>query len=163
MSLDTFVAGRYSGTYNAVDTGVTEEGYEIEQDSKAELIENTDAYGDAIVDWIYRGGNCRLSFLSDTYKAGAITPFWPWTATLGQGWSAAAPIGRLASAVAQAMVLTAIAGTPAAAAPASVTATLSLLAPNSPAKLLYHSRLRKVQINLQVLPNNSSGTYSWFV
>lgn len=162
MSLDTFVAGRYSNTYNSVDTGITDDnGYVIQQDSAAQLINATDAYGDTVIDWVYRGGNCFLQFTSDAYKAGSITPFWPWGA-LGTLLTAAAPIGRLASAVASADVLTAIANTPASAAPASVTATLAILAPNSPANLMYNSKLRTVPVRLQILPSNSSGTFTWF-
>src|SRR6266852_668710 len=106
MALDTFVAGRYSSTYNAVDVGITQDGYELQQDSKAEPINATDAYAESMIDFVYRGGDVFLQFESKAYKAGSITPFWPWGALGVMG-----VIARLASAVAASMVLTATAGT----------------------------------------------------
>lgn len=161
MSLETLVAGRYGGTYNSVDVGITEDGYRIQQDSSAFPVNNTDAYGDSMIDFIYRGGNAFMIYNSIAYKAGAITPFWPW-GTLGVMFTSAAPLGRLASAVAAAMVITAVANTPAAAAPASVTAPLAILAPNSNLELLYTSKLRTVPTRLQLLPSLNTGTASWF-
>lgn len=161
MALDTFIAGRYTGTYNAVDVGITDQGYELEQGSTMEAIEESDAFGNSLIDGIYRGGNVFLQFLGKAYKAGAITPFWPWGA-IGVMATAAAPISRLASDVAKAMVLTATANTPAAAAPATLTGSLSILAPNSPAKLLFNSKLRQVPIRLQFLPSENAGTVRWF-
>jgi hypothetical protein len=155
------VAGRYTSTYSAVDTGIAEEGYNLEQGSKAEMIAQSDAYGESAIDAIYRGGDVFVDFLGLGYKAGAITPFWPWGA-LGVMLTAAAPLGRLASAVASAHVLTAVANTPAAAAPASLTGTLAILAPNTSARLLYNSKLRKVPIRLQYFPYDSAGTVKWF-
>lgn len=158
MALDTFVAGRYSNTYNAVDTGITERGYELQQESNAQEITPSDAYGDSVIDSVYRGGNVFLQFEGKAYKAGAITPFWPWGALGVTG-----VIGRLASAVASANVLTATAGTPAAAAPATLTATLALLAANNPARLLFSSELRTVPIRLRVYPVDSGGgVIKWF-
>lgn len=162
MSLETLVAGRYSNTYNAVDTGISEGGYELQQESNAEVINQTDAYARSIIDLVYQGGQVYLGYTSKAYKAGSITPFWPWGA-LGVMLTTAAPIGRLASNVAAASVLTATAGTPAAAAPATLTATLSILAPNYPARLLYSSVVRNVPIRLLCLPFDAGGgTIKWF-
>ena len=158
MALDTFVAGRYSTTYNSVDVGITEEGYELQQDAKAQQIVPSDAYGDSIIDLVYRGGDVYLQFEGKAYKAGAITPFWPWGALGVMGI-----IGRLASAVALSTVMTATTGTPAAAAPATWTGLLSILAPNNPARLLYNSKLRTVPIRLLILPGDSGGgVIKWF-
>ncbi len=159
MALDTFIAGRYAGTYNAVDVGITEQGYEIQQEAKAQAIEESDAYGQSIIDLVYRGGNVFLQFESKAYKAGSLTPFWPWGSLGVMG-----VIGRLASNVAAAMLLTATAGTPAAAAPATLTGTSSILAPNNPARLLFNSVLRTVPVRLLVLPYDSGGgVIKWFV
>lgn len=157
MALGTLICGRYSGTFNSVDTGITQNGYELTQDSKAEEVTPTDAYGDSIIDLCYRGGNVYIQFEGKEYKAGAITPFWPW-GTLGL----MGIIGRLASDVAAAMVLTSTAGTPAASAPATITASKSILAPNNSSRLLYDSKVRNVPIRLLVLPFSNSGTITWF-
>ena len=141
-----------------MDVGITEQGYELQQDSKSEDISESDAYGASLIDWIYRGGNVSLQFESLAYKAGSRTPFWPWNATLGR----MGVIARLASDVALAMVLTATAATPAAATPATLTASKAILAPNNPARLLFHSKLRKVPVRLACFPSDSGGNIIWF-
>jgi hypothetical protein len=90
-----------------------------------------------------------------------LAAFWPW-GSLGVIFTAAAPIARLASAVAAAMVLTSTANTPAAASPASLTGSLSILAPNYPGSLLFDSRLREVPVRLALLPSVNSGTGTHF-
>lgn len=162
MALGTFVAGRYSATYSGADVGVTKDpGYELQQTSKVELIDDTDAWAKSIIDWVYQGGDVFLQFTSREYKAGSIAAFWPY-GSMGVMSTAAAPIGRLASAIAGNIVLTATANTPAAAAPASLTGSLVLLAPNFDARLLYYPKLREVPIRLSLLPSLSSGTTTWF-
>src|SRR5438876_1049383 len=132
MALETIAAGRYAGTYNAVDVGITEQGYELQQQCKGEMIAETDAYGESAIDFVYRGGDVFMMWASKAYKAGSITPFWPWGTALGL----MGIIGRLASDVAAATVLTAASGTPAATTgPATLTGTKSILAPNNPASL----------------------------
>lgn len=155
------VAGAYTGTYNAVAVGFTQKGFELSQSFKTELIDETDLYGQTVIDAVYRGGEAFLQFESRTYKAGATAPFAPWGA-LGVISTTAAPIGRLATDVAQATVLTAVANTPAAAAPASLTAPKALLAENFDGKLLFDSRLRNVPVRLRLYPSLNTGTLSWF-
>ena len=161
MALDTLVAGAYTGTYNSTGVGVTQKGFELSQTFKTELIDETDQWGLTTIDAVYRGGDAFLQFESRAYKAGSTAPFAPWGA-LGVISTTAAPIGRLASAVAAATVLTAVANTPAAAAPASLTASLSLLAENFDGKLLFDSRLRNVPVRLRLYPGLNAGTLSWF-
>lgn len=160
MPLDTFIAGRYSKTYNAVDVGITDDGIRLSVESKLEMIASSDAYGDSAIDGVYRGGDVFLTYTSKAYKAGSITPFWPWAA-LGQMSTAAAPIGRLATDVAKVSVLTATANTPAATSPATLTADKTILAMGG-AELLYHSKLRQVPIRLQCYPYLSSSNVVWF-
>ena len=163
MALDTFVAGRYAGAYNAVDVGITEGGFEVSLGSKAEMVNQTDAFGESLIDGIFRGGECEMQFQAVAYKAGSISPFWPWGGGLGSMATPGAPIAQLFSNVAQAMVLSSTANTPAATSPASLTASKSILAPNNPAKLLFNSTLRKVPVRLAVLPvSDGTGGFRWF-
>lgn len=83
-----------------------------------------------------------------TYKAGTISAAWPFGAA-GSGGTC----GRLLSGIAQATVLTAAGGTTAS---GSVTAALSILAPGFDIDLLYHSKVRKVPIDLEILFSGSS-------
>ncbi len=162
MPLETLVAGRYSSTFSSVDTGITQNGYEIQQDTAAELVNQTDAFGDSIIDFVWRGGSVYVMYESKAFKAGSVAAFYPW-GTLGVMATAAAPIGRLASNVAAALVLTSTANTPAAAAPATATFSLSILAPNSNLRLLFTSKVRNVPTRLLVLPADAgAGTFRWF-
>ena len=163
MALGTFIAGRYTATYNAVGTGLTDAGYEVEQTAKAEMIDKSDGYGDTLLDWIYRGGESTIQFSSKEYMAGSLAAFWPWGGgASGTLITSSVPIATLASTVAKPIVLTSTTGTPAATAPASLTAPLALLAPNYAAKLLFDSRLRVVPIRLQLLPSTTTGVTTWF-
>jgi hypothetical protein len=153
MALDTFISGRYAHTYNSVDTGITDDdGYALEQQTVEELIDDSDAYGGTIIDWIWRGRNVTLEYTGKAYKAGSIVPYTIVSSALGILTNAANPIGRLASNLAVASVLTAVANTPAEASPASLTASKALLAPGYPVKLLFTTKLRKVPVKLQLLP-----------
>ena len=162
MPLGEFVAGRYSATYDSANVGVTKDpGYELQQGSKAEMIDDTDAWAKSLIDWVYQGGDVNLQFTSREYLSGALTAFWPY-GSLGVMATTAAPIGRLASDLAKAMVLTAAANTPAAAKPATLTGSLALLAPNFDARLLFYPKLREVPVRLALLPSVSTGTARWF-
>jgi hypothetical protein len=174
VALDTFIAGRYSGTYAAVDVGITREGYEITLDTEIEEIGETDAWGQSVIDGIWRGGNCFLQFVSTAYKAGSLAAFWPYGGSIAAAGvlgilvddSIAAPnklpIGQLASNIAKAFVLTAAAGTPAATTPATLTANLALLARNFSGRLLYNSKLRDVPIRLRLFPYTVTNVTKFF-
>lgn len=160
-SLGTWIDGRYAGTYNAVDVGITENGYDLIMALREEVIEESDVYGGSLLDYIYRGGNCQLRADCKEYKAGSTGPMWPW-GTLGQMRTPSLPIGRLASATGAAFVLTATANTPAAAAPATLTITIAILAPGQQSTLLFHSKLRRVPLFFQAIPQDTAGTTTWF-
>lgn len=152
MALDTLIAGAYVGTWNAVAMGITRQGYELSAQTKAEMIDETDVYGGTTIDWVWRGLDVFMQATYRAYKAGPVSAFWPYHGTLGVMGDSAAPIGRLASDIAKALVLTATPATPAAASPATLTGAKSLLAPNFDARLLFDSRLREVPVRLQLLP-----------
>lgn len=162
MALGTFIAGRMSAVYNAVDVGITRQGHEIEIQLKAELIDETDLYGLSVIDAILRGGDAFYNAVFREYKAGSISCLTtPFTGTLGVLTSAAAPLGTLASDKALALVLTATTGTPAAAAPATLTASKALLAENYPVKIISDSRLKELPIRMRLFPYVSTNTI-WF-
>jgi len=161
-NLGTYIDGAYAGTYNAVGIGPTENGWRLRKSVSGQAIDESDQYGNTLIDFFYRGGSCRISCDAQEYKAGTIAPFWPW-GSLGQVITSAVPIGMRASDVAKALVLTSTAGTPAAAAPATLTATYSVMAMGQDVELFFHSRLRTVPIILQLLPYTSSGSTVWFI
>lgn len=163
MALGTFIAGRYSATKNSVDQGISRNGYTVSWNAGPELVDESDAYGMSVIDMVYRGGNMFVDYMAKEYKAGPIAACWPWAAR-GVLSDTATPVGRLASALADAFVLTAVANTPAAATPATHTATLSILAPNFDVKTLFDSKLRELPLRLQYLPVVIGGAkVGWFV
>ncbi len=83
------------------------------------------------------------------YNAAAVaTLMWP----LGAIWNMGV-IGILDSGKWQSLILTAVAGTPAAATPATLTMARSILKENFPVKLLFAPKLRTVPIRMRVYPN----------
>lgn len=176
VALDTFVAGRYSGTYNAVDVGITRDGYELTLDTEFEDIGETDAWGMSVIDGIWRGGNCFLQFTSVAYKPGSLSAFWPYGTGLGGVGAlgilydstqvAKLPIAALASAIALPFILTSTPGTPAAtgAGPAAstLTATTALLAKNNNGKLAFNSKLRDVPVRLRCYPFTTANITKFF-
>ena len=151
ITFGPIIAGPYTGTYNSQAVGFTIEGFRWGQEMLAEMIDKTDLFAKTIIDSIYQGMNARISYKSRVYDANNVAPISPWGA-LGVVYTAAAPIARSARAVAKAFVLTAVAATPAAAAPASLTANLSLLANGTNTELLFDSSAREIPVSLQLYP-----------
>jgi hypothetical protein len=149
-ALGTFVAGRYTTTFNATDVGITEEGYKLRHELKEIPINKTDAYGDMLIDSIFRGIDWTLTWLGIEYKAGSTAPQFGWAAIGVVG-----VIGRLGTSIVQTVVMTATTGTPAAAAPATLTATAAKVSPKNNFELTFTSDLRKVPIMLDLLAYDS--------
>mgnify|MGYP000988842600 CR=1 FL=1 len=160
MALAGFISGPYSSTYNSVATGPTKDGYRITHQMGNQAIDQSDTYGDSLLDFVTRGGSVRITYTCLAY-AGGISPIYPFASSLWTLSAAATPIGRLASDIAQSLVLTSTASTPAAATPASLTATKAIVPPNFSVDLLYDSRLREVPVQLVFLPVASGGTVTW--
>ena len=154
----TFVAGPYTSTLAASALGITENGFELTHRDEADIIRG-DNLGQTDQDWVYRGGQTLLNTVLQEYDAaGALAAFWPYHATFGRHGQA----GVLGSSVAAALVLTAVAGTTASAAPATLTITLAALDPGFDWRMLFAARLRNVPLRMKALPNNNAGVITWF-
>lgn len=170
MAIAQVIAGAYTSTYGAVGMGYTRDGFQLFIDSHGEMVNETDLWGDSVLDIVHRGSSCRIVTeckVQNTGGIGNILAFYPWGG-LGTISTTAAPIGRLGSNVASSLVLTVVANTPAAAAgtpggPTTLTASKAILAPNSNLSLLLTSKARNVPINLQCLPSETGGTTTYFV
>ena len=139
------------------DVGITETGYELVLVPKAEMISQSDAYGDSLIDMFIRGIDVSCIFDSLEYKgsAGSTGPLgsiWPYGNTFGSHGI----VGRLGSAISQAHVLTSTIGTPAASTPTSLTGARAILAPGFNVNLLFNSKLRKVPVRFDYLPSDVS-------
>jgi len=166
MALGTFIAGRYSATYDppgapaAADMGITEEGWEIQIAHSKELIQGTDAYGDMVIDGIWRGLNVHLQGNSIEWKAGILNALLPYQTYAPTGATFLGPgaIGRLDSDIAGTIILSSTTGTPAVATPASITATYAIIAENFDVRYLLNSKLRRSPGRWRLLPYSDAGT-----
>lgn len=160
MALGSFIAGRYSGTYDSSNLGLMQAGFEMQYDHKEQEINRSDAYGDTLIDTIARGGNWSIQYEAmEAWLTGLKRAVLPYMSNLGE----LGTIGTLGSAAAKALVLTATSGTPAAASPATLTATLCKLAPNSQTRVFQmDSMLRTVPVRMILLPADASGTIKHF-
>ena len=151
MAIATFVGGAYTGTLGGSALGLTEQGFTLIFVPKAERIEESDGYGLTLLDYFFRGVDVSTVFDGLEYKSGTITSAWPWGSLGTMG-----VIARLASSIAGSMVLTAVAGTPAASSPASLTASRTIIEPGHNVNILFNSKLRKVPIRFVNLPSDSA-------
>lgn len=147
-----FIAGGYTAVWNNLALGQAADGYRLQHQFFKRLISG-DSYADAPQDAVYRGGELAIAFRLIEFDAAAIqTLKWPYHATK---WTLGT-VGRtdVGSSLAKILVLTAVAGTPAASTPASITCALSILHENFPVEILYAPDLREIPIRLRVYPNS---------
>lgn len=147
----SFIAGRYTATLASNSLGQTAEGYRVSHQHFARLITG-DAFAKMTQDTILQGVDMFIDYTLIEYNAaGALSAFWPFKNTIYD----VGVIGRLGSAVGGTLILTAVANTPAAATPASLTLSTCILAEGFPVSILYGPDLREVPIKQRVLPNSS--------
>ena len=170
MALGTFIAGPYSSTYNyqaagAADLGITEKGYQVNVQHSAENVAPTDIYGDSVIDQVHRGANVTLEFTTIEWKASPLRALQPWSATVFAPTGATAllmgVVGGLGSAFDGILILTAVAGTTAATAPATMTATHAIIHEGFDVNWLMGPNLKKIPLKFRILPFLSS-TVRWF-
>jgi len=164
--ITTPVAGAYTGTYNAVALGImNDDGFVLSFQPKGQDINDTDQFAMTLIDGIYRGIDWRVRYRTKEWNAGMQGAF----QVFGAAGTNPAPalglgvIARLYSAIAKALVLTATTGTPAATSPATLTASLALLAPGVNVDWAFTSKVREVPIEHICLPQSLStggGTFT---
>lgn len=147
-----FIAGRYSATYNGSALGQTEDGIRLIHSVFKRLITG-DAGGQTPQNAVYQGMEAFVQYTLLEYNAaGAAAALWPY----GSGYlNASAMIGTLDSAHAKQLVLTAVAGTPAANTPATITLPNVILAEGFPVEILFAPDLRTVPIRQRIYPDSS--------
>ncbi len=163
-SLGTFISGPYTATYNGQNIGIVEAGFELELIIAAQEITG-DAYGDTIIDGVYRGGNMFVTFVGQEQLKGALLSAWPFSATAAASYALAdlavlGVIGKQFTEIGQNIVLTAIAGTTAATNPATLTA---MAFPSRESKrIAFKSGLRQFPCRMQLILQDYSGTKKFF-
>lgn len=159
---ETFIVGPYTATWAGTALGIFEgdAGLPVmEHQIMTEDIANTSAYGKALVDAVYLGNAINFQMVCLEYKAGTIAAAFPQNATKGR----LGTIGVLQYASqAGALVLTAVAGTPASATPATLTSSKTILAPGFSVRLSYGPTLRKVPLRFRAILYDLGGSVPGF-
>lgn len=150
------VSGPYTATWNAFSLGTqNDDGYVLKGTYQGQEVNASDAYGMTLVEAIWRGLNWRLAFRGLEFNRPGIlaslqafgstgAPSTTFTPTL-------ANIGDRYSKFAQALVLTAVLGSP----PTFVqtlTANNAIVAPQSNVEYLMTSKVREAPFEMVLLP-----------
>lgn len=157
-ALGTFVAGPYTLTMDAVAVGLLDPqgergAIQIRVQSFHQVIQGHE-YALTPIDAVYRGGDHRLSFIAEEQISGAMKAFWPFSATATATYAIAdmathGQVGRLGTTIGKNIVLTAVAGTTAAASPATLTA---LVYPTEETKeMVFDAVLRKFPCDFRMI------------
>jgi hypothetical protein len=161
VSLGTFVAGAYSGTYvppgdAAGDLGIQEKGYELSVTLAKQLITDTDDFAQIVADAIYQGAGLFLSCVSKEWKSSVLAAALPYG--LGAGL-----MGRLDTNAAGTIILASTAGTTAALAPAIVTAPYALIAEGWDVKWMHAPEHRKIPMRFRIYPHNDGDQITFII
>ncbi len=160
MSLGSFIAGRYSATFDSSSVGIASRGYDLDFMFKSEAVDETDLYGASTIDLVLRGADVHIATELIEWLSGSKAMLWSLGGgALGKIYSAAVPAGMFAYDLAKALVLTATTNTTAAASggPATLTASKTWPAQSFNPRVLFDSRLRRLPIRLLCIPYASGG------
>lgn len=148
MAIGEFAPGYYNMTYDGDDPGLVQGVRQLRRKYKAQII-SADLYGDTQLDGVYRGSDVFLRMIFKEWNATVRKILWPFDTDFGD---LGIP-GKLLTDFAKSMVLTALTGTPAATkGPATVTATLALLAPENDVEVIMGNEQRDVPVLIQCFP-----------
>lgn len=166
MGLGTFVPGVFAGTYNGTTLGLTtSEGWRLKWRDSVKKINDTNAYGDTLIDGIYRGKQgVQLLVTVKEWNSIVKAAIWPWSVPatpvfdgkLGQ-------IGQLMSDAAKAIVLTPEANSPAATVGSNTfTASKAILSPDNDIELLMGPDERDIPLLFDLLLYDDTGVKRFF-
>jgi hypothetical protein len=149
------IAGGYTVTWNSVALGI----FQGEQDvpsiirvPKSRPVNSTDRYGQSKIDSVHLGHDFMFEGVLMEYPKAL-----PLLQMIETVWGRLGTIGALKFSAAQPLVLTAIAGTTASTAPATVTASKAVWSDDHPTRLFYGPQLRVVPVRLDLLPYLAGG------
>ncbi len=144
------IAGHYSATLGGTSIGKTEDGFRLRVINHHEPV-HSDDFGDVPVDGIQRGVEYQLTLTSveyDLIQAAIIRQ----GNALGESNT---NVGKRLRDLAQQLVLTATAGTPAAGSIGTLTATKAIVV--SDLEVLLAAKLRKGPVTFHLFPDPATG------
>ena len=155
----SFISGAYTATLDAATVGQIQQGIRISHDITKQIIVGDNFGPGTAQDAVFQGQNVFVAYTLMEYNAAsARLAFWPY----GSAWlTQSTPVGAMdvASSLIKQLILTSTAGTPAAAAPTSI--TLARCALTGGSELNFEPALRVAPIRQQVYPT-ASGTTATF-
>jgi len=152
------ISGPFLGTWNALPLGTqNDDGFILSVQHQGQEINASDAYGQTLIEAIWRGMNWRLrlrgleanktgllALLQMFGQTGANTTLTPKLANIGDRWSN----------YCYTLLLTAILGNPPTM-PQTLTAVNAGLAPGQTTELMMTSKMREVPIEMILLPTST--------
>lgn len=150
------ISGAYSATLGGTSIGSTEEGFRLIGRQHWEPILSDD-FGEAPVDGVQRGVTYTIQFMAQEYSL-IKAAYARQLSALGESKT---HVGKLLSGLAQTLVMTAVAGTPAAGAGLIATLTATKAICVSDIELLLSSKLRKGPVTFHLFPDPEVSNKAW--
>jgi len=152
----SFLAGKYTVTYDGATVGQTRDGIRIEWFANKQLITG-DNEGLTPQDAVFQGYEVFIEFVCLEYNyVKTLLAAWPYSSTV---WALGnqGNVGRtdVGSSLAKVLILTNTPGTPAAGTPTTITCTYAVLAEGFPVQILMAPALREVPLRFRLYPNAS--------
>lgn len=168
MALGEFVAGAFSATFDppglpiATDLGITTDGWEIAATHAAQVINQSDAFGDTVIELIHRGlSSVFINFEAMEWQNILMQAAFPYLATpmviSGATFLDLGIIGSLGSGKGGVLVLSDTAGTPAENKPATLTVTNAIIRENHELRWALTSKLRVLPMSFRAMPYDDVG------
>lgn len=149
------ISGPYIGSWDGFPLGtLSDDGYEMRCTVQGQEVNETDAYGQTLVEGIYRGQNWRVLLRGLEWEEGlvnALQMFGQSAVSSGNLKPALQNIGDRWSSYCKSLVLTAILGNPPTV-PQIITALNSGLAPQFQSAFNLTSKVRELPLEMVLLP-----------
>lgn len=155
-----FISGQYTMTYGGTTIGQIEDGIRLEHFVNKRLITG-DNQGRTPQDAVYQGHEAFAQFtIMEADNAQVLDAVWPYDTT---NFGRQSTIGRLdvGSSLTVALVMTALASTPAVGNPTTITIPRAILAEGYPVSVLYAPDLRDIPLRLRLYPDASGDFWAF--
>lgn len=172
MALTAPIPGVHTATWNAVAMGITSgDGFKLKFRPARTPINNTNLYGDTLIDGIHRGvTGVQLLATFKEWNVALQAAIWPWGAASPPTFDGTlGTIGKLISDYAMPLILTAGAGSLAATKSAggvananTFTAAKAILAPENDVEMLFGPVETDVPVLFDLLLYDDTGTKRFF-
>ena len=151
MPTNNVTLGHYTATWNALDTGKTEEGWSLEIIHKGEKL-RFDEFSENVIDLIMRGADVFVEAVLKEWKAAAVQSIiWPFSSTFGK-LDCPGGVFAVAGSKAKPLVLTAASCPPAGTdGPATITFHNSIMDPEVASRINFNNLPRLIPVRFMTM------------